>query len=306
MYNMYGLKRCCNKQAATLSLVTGPTGPQGPSAIGPAGVTGPIGSTGTTGPTGRSCKGDTGPTGPNGTLSQVGINNGDYLYWSSTTNSFVVGDRQVQIGGNAGLNNQGTGSIALGYNAGVNSQYANSIIINATGNVLDASLNTGLFIAPISQTSTGSNILTYNTTTKEILYNTGKTFVIDHPNPAENDKYLVHACLEGPEAGVFYRGEGKITDDYSTRIFLPKYVGYLAENFTVQLTVINNKKILNMIACGRVVADDDTPYFDVFGDNGEFFWSVYGTRKDVQIEVEPLKENVCVTGDGPYKWYKPI
>jgi hypothetical protein len=40
--------------------------------------------------------------------------------------------------------------------------------------------------------------------------------------------------------------------------------------------------------------------FAVYGDPGPFFWVVYGSRLD--IEVEPLKDSVSVKGDGPYKW----
>jgi len=40
-----------------------------------------------------------------------------------------------------------------------------------------------------------------------------KTFVREHP--LNKDKYLVHACLEGPEAGVYYRGERLITHSFT-------------------------------------------------------------------------------------------
>ena len=60
-----------------------------------------------------------------------------------------------------------------------------------------------------------------------------KTFVIQHP--LDKDKYLIHACLEGPEAGVYYRGRGEIKRD-SVRIDLPDYAKKLATDFTVQVT----------------------------------------------------------------------
>ena len=47
-------------------------------------------------------------------------------------------------------------------------------------------------------------LVMYDTATSELWYsgsNAGsanKTFVIDHPD--DSDKYLVHVCLEGPEA----------------------------------------------------------------------------------------------------------
>jgi hypothetical protein len=38
-----------------------------------------------------------------------------------------------------------------------------------------------------------------------------KTFIIEHP--IDTSKYLIHACLEGPEAGVYYRGKATIDNN---------------------------------------------------------------------------------------------
>jgi len=40
--------------------------------------------------------------------------------------------------------------------------------------------------------------------------------------------------------------------------------------------------------------------FKVYGNNCEFYWTVYGKRS--VIDVEPLKNNTTIKGDGPYKW----
>jgi hypothetical protein len=87
----------------------------------------------------------------------------------------------------------------------------------------------------------------YNTDTKEILVsstssstNWNKTFIIDHPD--DDSKYLVHACLEGPEVGVYYRGKGEITNNEFVEISLPDYVTNLATDFTVQISPIHNSK----------------------------------------------------------------
>jgi hypothetical protein len=95
---------------------------------------------------------------------------------------------------------------------------ANSILLNASGLTVNTS-TPGFFVTPINATGETANALIYNTTTNEIAYST-KTFVIDHPlNP---EKYLVHGCLEGPEAGVYYRGLGTIYNNICV-ITLPKY-----------------------------------------------------------------------------------
>jgi uncharacterized protein (DUF736 family) len=56
--------------------------------------------------------------------------------------------------------------------------------------------------------------------------------------PTQKDKYLVHACLEGPETGVYYRGKSEITNNEYVIINLPSYVEKLAIDFTIQLTPI--------------------------------------------------------------------
>ena len=123
-----------------------------------------------------------------------------------------------------------------------------------------------------------------------------KTFVIDHP--IDKNKYLVHACLEGPESGVYYRGEGIISNNNFTSIELPYYVYKLASNFTVNITPIydeNTEENLNL-KCSRVVNNK----FNVYGKNCSFYWHVFGKR--LPIEVEPYKKNINVKGDGPYTW----
>ena len=124
-----------------------------------------------------------------------------------------------------------------------------------------------------------------------------KTFVIDHPY--DINKYLVHACLEGPESGVYYRGEGAITNNTSTVIELPYYVNRLATDFTVNITPIYDESVetenINLI-CSRVKNNK----FNVYGKNCSFFWVVYGKR--LSLEVEPNKSITKVQGNGPYTW----
>ena len=54
----------------------------------------------------------------------------------------------------------------------------------------------------------------------------------------DTNKYLVHGCLEGPEAGVYYRGKGEITNGHSLTIELPNYVNKLATNLSIQISAI--------------------------------------------------------------------
>jgi hypothetical protein len=105
--------------------------------------------------------------------------------------------------------------------------------------------------------------------------------------------------LEGPEAGVYYRGKAEIQSEQSSVVIeLPSYVNKLAYDFTIQTTPIYTKDD-NPTVTYRVTEVIDGK-FAVFGPPGKFFWHVYGRRQE--LEVEPSKASVTVKGSGPYKW----
>ena len=124
---------------------------------------------------------------------------------------------------------------------------------------------------------------------------TSKTFIIDHPL-TPNEKYLIHACLEGPEAGVYYRGTCEITNGKFVTVSLPDYVDALATNFTVQISPVYDGISKDQYYTTEVKNNT----FTVYGENGKVFWHVYGMRSS--INVEPRKSDINVKGTGPYKW----
>lgn len=157
-------------------------------------------------------------------------------------------------------------------------------------------------VTPIAATSLNNiyNTLLYDYTNKIILFsdsssNSTKSFIINHPNDTE--RYLVHACLEGPENGVYYRGKSEIINDEPVRIFLPDYVSKLAYDFTIQTTpIFSGKRIITPLQ----VSEIENNSFFVYGESTKFYWLVHGNRCDVN--TEPLKSSVIVQGNGPYKW----
>lgn len=120
-----------------------------------------------------------------------------------------------------------------------------------------------------------------------------KSFVIDHPN--KNNKYLVHACLEGPEAGVYYRGNATIENEF-IEITLPGYVNSLATDFTINITPIYD----GIVKSPYTVSEVENGQFKIYGAPGRVFWTVYGKRFD--INIEPDIQDVNVQGFGPYTW----
>ena len=170
--------------------------------------------------------------------------------------------------------------------------------MNATGTSIGSTQTNAFYVAPIRQVTPALSTLMYNSATTEIVYSSSKTFVIDHPT--DENKYLVHACLEGPEAGVYYRGKGEIENNESVTILLPDYADSLADDFTIQITPIFNGSTLQTYNVGEI----ENNQFSVYGANGKFFWIVHGKRDS--IDVEPLKSKTSIKGYGPYKWIYPL
>jgi len=206
----------------------------------------------------------------------------------------------VAIGYQAGRFSQGPYSIALGYQAGATNQATGTIVINATSSPLNATGFTNAFcVKPIRNNNAQTQALCYDAGSGEITYSTSgtKTFIVDHP--VNDKKYLVHGCLEGPEAGVYYRGVGKI-EGKVCKVSLPAYVSKLATDFTVQIT--RCVKDVKQLSCAQLAASPvEDGVFTVYGDDGDLFcWHVYGTR--LKIETEPEKDKVKIAGQGPYKY----
>jgi hypothetical protein len=90
-------------------------------------------------------------------------------YLSATNNQ---GSSAVAVGSRAGNANQGADAVAIGVRAGETNQHARTICINALETTaLNTNRTDALFINPIrNTTTTPTNVLTYNTTTKEVTY----------------------------------------------------------------------------------------------------------------------------------------
>lgn len=140
--------------------------------------------------------------------------------------------------------------------------------------------------------------LIYNAGVGEIVYDTTKTFFI--PHPITSSKCLVHACLEGPEACIYYRGKSSVTNDNDTVIELPDYVDYVGSEFTIQITKIFSGK--ESLGKSYDVSEVTNGKFTVYGPNGSFYWLVHAKRNNINVEPNVNDYNLC--GDGPYTYIK--
>jgi len=248
-----------------------------------------------------------GQTGQGGTIGYA-IAIGQFAGSNNQGESAIfIGGQSAITGTNGG---QGPNAIAIGYDSIDLStvQVANSIVLNGMGTPIDTTIGStitapGLFVNPIQSGPDTSFVLMWDpaagTATSQITYSSSnaKSFVIDHPLDPIN-KHLVHCCLEGPEAGVYYRGKSEIVNGTSAEIQLPSYVGALCTDLTVQITHIYDGTVK---AFSASEVDTATNTFTVHGENGRFNWLVHGKRDDVTAEVN--KADVTVCGDGPYKYF---
>jgi len=124
-----------------------------------------------------------------------------------------------------------------------------------------------------------------------------KTFVIDHP--IKEDHYLIHACMEGPEAGVYYRGKAIVLNRFVT-VTLPDYVDYLASDFTVHVThEMDETEELIQVSATQVSNNQFRIYASAPCTAN---WLVVGNRKNTAFPIEPPKNNITVNGEGPYRY----
>jgi hypothetical protein len=94
-----------------------------------------------------------------------------------------------------------------------------------------------------------------------------------------------------------YRGQSSIINNTHCEITLPKYCSAWF-NFNVIVSPVNS---INPYLYASEVIDNT---FYVYGINGVFNWTVYGTR--LLINTEPYKHNNIVKGEGPYKFLEKI
>lgn len=88
----------------------------------------------------------------------------------AASGNFNQGTNSVAIGLYAGYTAQGENSIAIGNQAGMTSQPTGSIVLNSSGNPLSGITQNSFYCDPVRNITTGSNVMCYDITNKEINY----------------------------------------------------------------------------------------------------------------------------------------
>ena len=138
----------------------------------------------------------------------------------------------------------------------------------------------GVFAVTSTQVNFSGNVIAAGQVCGTTFCATSKLF--DIPHPTKEKKRLVHACLEGPENGVYVRG--RLTG--KNVIELPDYWRGLVDpaSITVSLTQIGSSQdlIVDKIEWGsRIVIRSGS------ASNIDCYYTVNATRKDLApLEVE--------------------
>ena len=125
-----------------------------------------------------------------------------------------------------------------------------------------------------------------------------KPFDLKHPTKGEGHR-LRYACIEGPEAGVYYRGRLK----ESNVIELPYYWKDLVheDSITVQLQPIgsNQNLVIQEFNNEFIVIAEDSTNTDLITDLStiDCFYHIYGERKDIErLTVEYESDTILEQG----------
>jgi hypothetical protein len=201
----------------------------------------------------------------------------------------------IAIGSGAGFDTQGANAIAIGNAAGATGQAAGSIVLNASGSALNGAA-AGFYVNPVRTFAAGAGANVLSVASNEIVINSNKTFVI--PHPLRNNAWLVHATLEGPESGIYYRGEAQLGENCEVDVEIPRYATAIGREFTV--TVTSKGRDLQRLG----VSDVKGGRFTIYGEiaNSSVNWTVIGKRDDIEVEVGT--DRCVVAGDGPYKYIR--
>ena len=202
-----------------------------------------------------------------GNVKQFGNDYSGVLNVSSDSCEQIPFDQQPKLNVKLALNSDG--------NVKINGDAKTAFAFDVTGDTLltgneevTGSINAGGNVNGGSVTDSGGNVLSAK-----------KDFDITHPT--KEGWRLRHVCLEGPEAGVYYRGRLK----GSNIIELPSYwKGLVDENtITVQLQSIGKHQNLVIESfSNEFVTIDIGNNIDLFTDEIliDCFYHVYGERKD--------------------------
>jgi hypothetical protein len=209
--------------------------------------------------------------------------------WNVTTPGTTLGTLHLDPVGN-GANNTGNaitfgasdsssgGTAQAGIYIRSDGSYGTKMYL-ATTNSYNSGSKTRLAIDHNGNVGIGVTNPSYKLHVGGSIVGTSKNFIIDHPT--KEGKKLLHGCIEGPEAAVYFRGKST-----SNIIEMPDYwIGLVdIDTMTVDITPWGPNQDIYV----ESIADDGE--ITIAANTEEplnYFYVVYGERKDIdKLEIE--------------------
>lgn len=149
------------------------------------------------------------------------------------------------------------GNLQLGLSAGANATYP-AVASDGTNLFLNSNPGGGVYVNWDRGNSginfaNGSEVVVAHIDNAGNIYGATKNFRITHPQ--DDTKWLTHSSLEGPEIGVYYRGE-IATENGAAEVVLPDYFEALTipEDRSVLLTqIVDDTEELSLLGATRIV-----------------------------------------------------
>ena len=199
-------------------------------------------------------------------------------------------DFSVAIGYHAGSNNQGRMAVAIGTSAGAVNQPDNSIVINASGQGLNGSTPNAFYVAPIRENS-GTSLLTYNPTTKEITQNNTLSNTLTVTNGLVTNLGGLTKKTYGYSGGTITASTTpEINVVFDSQLFSAKITAHLVEP-------TSNISVLNLDVTGGTGRNIGKGFLSIVGDQNSKHWDSTINTTETTVTLTP---SVGLLSDGTY------
>jgi predicted acyltransferase (DUF342 family) len=199
-------------------------------------------------------------------------------------------DYSVAIGYGAGQNNQGRMTVAIGTSAGAVNQPDNSIMINASGQGLNGSTPNAFYVAPIRENS-GTSLLTYNPTTKEITQNNTLSNTLTVTNGLVTNLGGLTKKTYGYSGGTITASTTpEINVVFDSQLFSAKITAHLVEP-------TSNISVLNLDVTGGTGRNIGKGFLSIVGDQNSKHWDSTINTTETTVTLTP---SVGLLSDGTY------
>jgi predicted acyltransferase (DUF342 family) len=196
----------------------------------------------------------------------------------------------VAIGYHAGSNNQGRMAIAIGTSAGAVNQPDNSIVINASGQGINGSTPNAFYVAPIRENS-GTSLLTYNPTTKEITQNNTLSNTLTVTNGLVTNLGGLTKKTYGYSGGtIAVSTTPEINVVFDSQLFSAKITAHLVEP-------TSNISVLNLDVTGGTGRNIGKGFLSIVGDQNSKHWDSTINTTETTVTLTP---SVGLLSDGTY------